>query len=85
MRERTGFLRYACSWLTEHQSNDVPWSAGADIKELRELTFVEAYMNNFLQDLNDAVTTTRKPIIAAVSGYAVRKSATDSLVVSDDD
>ena len=46
-------------------------SAGADIKELKELTFVRAYMDNFLQNVNDGVVAVRKPIIAAVNGYAV--------------
>ena len=47
-------------------------SAGADIKELNQLTFVKAYMDKFLQNLNDGVEAVRKPIIAAVNGYAVR-------------
>ncbi|KAH8114568.1 enoyl-CoA hydratase [Phellopilus nigrolimitatus] len=45
--------------------------AGADIKELRDLTFVDAYMKKFLQNLNDGVVAVRKPIIAAVNGYAL--------------
>jgi enoyl-CoA hydratase/carnithine racemase len=49
-------------------------SAGADIKELNQLTFVKAYMDKFLQNLNDGVVAVRKPIIAAVNGYAVRQA-----------
>ena len=46
-------------------------TAGADIKELKELTFVNAYMTRFLQSLSDGVSAVRKPVIAAVNGYAV--------------
>lgn len=45
--------------------------AGADIKELEKLTFVDAYMGNFLQSLADGIAAARKPVIAAVNGYAV--------------
>ncbi|PAV16911.1 enoyl- hydratase [Pyrrhoderma noxium] len=45
--------------------------AGADIKELRSLTFVNAYMNKFLQNLNDGLSSLRKPVIAAVNGFAL--------------
>ncbi|THH10481.1 hypothetical protein EW145_g1309 [Phellinidium pouzarii] len=46
------------------------FSAGADIKELNDLTFVNAYMCKFLQNLNDGIAAIRKPILAAVNGYA---------------
>lgn len=45
--------------------------AGADIKELKNLTFVRAYMDRFLQNLNDVIANIRKPILAVVNGYAV--------------
>ncbi|KAI5117921.1 hypothetical protein M0805_002000 [Coniferiporia weirii] len=45
--------------------------AGADIKELKELTFIKAYMSKFLQNLNDGLAAVQKPIIAAVNGYAL--------------
>lgn len=48
--------------------------AGADIKELRNLTFVKAYMDNFLQDVGNQFAAIRKPVIAAVNGYAVGKA-----------
>ncbi|KAF8609149.1 enoyl-CoA hydratase/isomerase [Ceratobasidium sp. AG-I] len=47
------------------------FAAGADIKELEKLTFVDAYMGNFLQSLADGITAARKPVIAAVNGYAL--------------
>ncbi|EJC98160.1 enoyl-CoA hydratase [Fomitiporia mediterranea MF3/22] len=51
--------------------NERVFCAGADIKELKELTFVNAYMTRFLQNLNDGVSAVRKPVIAAVNGYAL--------------
>jgi enoyl-CoA hydratase/carnithine racemase len=46
--------------------------AGADIKELQLLDFAKAYAINFLQPLNRGVGAVRKPVIAAVNGFAVR-------------
>lgn len=44
--------------------------AGADIQEMKQLTFVKAYTNNFLADLDNGIKAIRKPIIAAINGYA---------------
>ncbi|NVK36151.1 MAG: enoyl-CoA hydratase [Rhodobacteraceae bacterium] len=46
------------------------FAAGADIKEMSELTYVEAYVNDFISSW-EGVANARKPIIAAVSGYAL--------------
>ena len=46
--------------------------AGADIQEMKQLTFVKAYTNNFLANLDNGIKAIRKPIIAAINGYAVR-------------
>jgi len=46
------------------------FAAGADIKEMKDKTFTEAYKENFLKDWGK-VAETRKPIISAVSGYAL--------------
>jgi len=46
------------------------FAAGADIKEMKDKSFAEVYTNQFLADWQD-ITSTRKPIIAAVSGYAL--------------
>ncbi|CAE6522810.1 unnamed protein product [Rhizoctonia solani] len=51
--------------------NERVFAAGADIKELEKLTFVNAYMGNFLQSLADGIAAARKPILAAVNGYAL--------------
>ena len=47
-------------------------AAGADIRELKELDFIKAYSTNFLQGLTNGLAAARKPIIAAVNGFAVR-------------
>lgn len=47
-----------------------PLAAGADIKEMQNKTFQECYSSSFLAGW-DKVSTIRKPIIAAVNGYAV--------------
>jgi enoyl-CoA hydratase len=46
------------------------FAAGADIKEMNHLTFVEAYRFNYAAGW-DAVAAIRKPLIAAVSGFAL--------------
>ena len=46
------------------------FAAGADIKEMQPITFVSAYLSDFLGGW-EAIAATRKPIIAAVSGYAL--------------
>ncbi|WP_334175647.1 enoyl-CoA hydratase [Pseudoxanthobacter sp.] len=46
------------------------FAAGADIKEMAELGFIEAYTHDFLGGW-DRVSHTRKPVIAAVAGYAL--------------
>ncbi|KZS93552.1 enoyl-CoA hydratase/isomerase [Sistotremastrum niveocremeum HHB9708] len=45
--------------------------AGADIKELKGLDFITAYTSNFLVNLTQKVAAVRKPLIAAVHGYAL--------------
>jgi len=46
------------------------FAAGADIKEMKDKTFADAYKTNFLGSWT-RVTSMRKPIIGAVSGYAL--------------
>ena len=46
------------------------FAAGADIKEMREYSFSEMYQNNWFAEW-DQINQIRKPIIAAVSGYAL--------------
>ncbi len=45
--------------------------AGADIKEMSNQTFIEIFKDNFIGRWSE-ITLIRKPIIAAVNGFAVR-------------
>jgi len=47
------------------------FAAGADIKQMREMTFMDAYNRNFITGTWEKVATTRKPVIAAVAGFAL--------------
>lgn len=46
------------------------FAAGADIKEMADLTFPNIYLDDFF-NLADRIAQRRKPLIAAVSGYAL--------------
>ncbi|MFM9861086.1 enoyl-CoA hydratase [Pseudoxanthobacter sp. M-2] len=46
------------------------FAAGADIKEMADLDYISAYRGNFIAPW-DQVAETRKPLIAAVAGYAL--------------
>ena len=46
------------------------FAAGADIKEMADKTFIEAYLGNFAGDW-DRAAKARKPIVAAVAGFAL--------------
>ena len=46
------------------------FAAGADIKEMAELTYPQIYLDDLFSD-SDRVAARRKPIIAAVSGFAL--------------
>jgi enoyl-CoA hydratase len=47
------------------------FAAGADIKEMAEKTFVDVYAGDFFAADAEAIMRVRKPIIAAVAGYAL--------------
>ena len=47
------------------------FAAGADITEMAELTFTEMFMSDRFTGDMEAIARVRKPIIAAVSGYAL--------------
>jgi enoyl-CoA hydratase len=51
--------------------SDKAFAAGADIKEMSEKTFVDMFGADFFTSDSEAVLRVRKPIIAAVSGYAL--------------
>ena len=46
------------------------FAAGADVREMKDKTFTDVYLNDFLSAW-DKVTEFRKPIIAAVSGFCL--------------
>ena len=47
------------------------FAAGADITAMAKLTFTEVYRNDFITRNWEALKTVRKPVIAAVSGFAL--------------
>jgi enoyl-CoA hydratase len=50
--------------------SDKAFAAGADIKELADKTFVEAFLGDFAANWHGAAAV-RKPVIAAVAGFAL--------------
>ena len=47
------------------------FAAGADITEMKDMSFTDVFSGNLFVAEAGAVTSARKPIIAAVSGYAL--------------
>lgn len=47
------------------------FAAGADIKEMSSKTYAEMFTENFFAQAADRIARFRKPIVAAVSGYAL--------------
>ena len=47
------------------------FSGGADVKEIKDKTFPESYYEDFISRNWERASRLRKPIIAAVAGYAV--------------
>jgi len=56
-----------CAIIT---GNDKAFAAGADIKEMGDQGFADMYGSNFFGGY-ERVSATRKPVIAAVAGYAL--------------
>lgn len=69
---RAGCVPHARLWRQggKRYPTSIPVAAGADIKEMQNKTFQECYSSSFLVNW-DKVSIIRKPIIAAVNGYAV--------------
>ena len=57
----------ACTVITGRQK---AFAAGADVKEMAEKTYFEAYLGKFLDGWT-RISETRKPVIAAVSGFCL--------------
>ena len=56
-----------CTVIT---GNEKAFAAGADVKEMAEKTYVESYLGKFLDGWT-RISETRKPVIAAVSGFCL--------------
>lgn len=78
----TQLLRELCQALEDADKNDKArcivitgsekaFAAGADIKEMSVMGFGDVFSINLFADANDRITKIRKPIIAAVAGYAL--------------
>ena len=50
--------------------NEKAFAAGADIKEMADKPFIEAYLGDFVSNW-DAVARARKPVVTAVAGFAL--------------
>jgi enoyl-CoA hydratase len=57
----------ACVIIT---GSEKAFAAGADIKEMQSKSYMDAFMGNFAADW-DRVARMRKPVIAAVAGFAL--------------
>jgi enoyl-CoA hydratase len=51
--------------------SDKAFAAGADIREMAEKSFVDVYTGDFFGPAAEAILRIRKPIVAAVAGYAL--------------
>ncbi|MBN9556738.1 MAG: enoyl-CoA hydratase [Alphaproteobacteria bacterium] len=51
--------------------SDRAFAAGADIKEMSGQSYMDMYKANFFAAANDRIVAIRKPIIAAVAGWAL--------------
>ena len=68
LREAEKNEKVRCVILT---GSEKAFAAGADISEMAEKTFVEAFMGDMFGEDIGTMLRCRKPIIAAVSGYAL--------------
>ncbi len=57
-----------CMVLT---GSEKAFAAGADIKEMQSKGFMDVYMGNFITSSWETLAKARKPIVAAVAGYAL--------------
>src|SRR5712692_1214619 len=51
--------------------SDKAFAAGADIKEMASRSYIDVYLNDFITNGWERVSTCRKPVVAAVAGYAL--------------
>ncbi len=78
----TQLLSELCRALEDADANDKvrcivitgsekAFAAGADVKEMSEMSFGQVFTVNLFSDASDRIMRIRKPIIAAVAGYAL--------------
>ncbi len=51
--------------------SDKAFAAGADIKEMKDRSYIDVYMTDFITKGWQRIAQCRKPVIAAVAGYAL--------------
>ncbi|MFY1706920.1 enoyl-CoA hydratase [Tritonibacter scottomollicae] len=68
LEEADASEKVRCIVLT---GSEKAFAAGADIKEMSEMSYVDVFTSNLFAAANDRISAIRKPIIAAVSGYAL--------------
>ena len=51
--------------------SDKAFAAGADIKEMKSKSYMDVYMSDFITAEWERISRCRKPVIAAVAGYAL--------------
>ena len=61
-------IEIGCMIIT---GSEKAFAAGADIKEMQSKTYMDAYLDDFITVAWEHISKIRKPIIAAVSGYAL--------------
>jgi len=66
-----GFERDAAIGAIVLTGSEKAFAAGADIKEMAAQSFVDCYLSDFITNGWERITTCRKPIIAAVAGFAL--------------
>ena len=77
-----GLVRDMCAALDTYEENaniraivltgsEKAFAAGADIKEMVGMDYMDAYLTDFITVGWERVTNCRKPVIAAVAGYAL--------------
>lgn len=78
----TQVLSELCTALEEADANDKvrcmvitgsekAFAAGADIKQMSEMSFADVFGVNLFAEASNRLTAIRKPVIAAVAGYAL--------------
>jgi enoyl-CoA hydratase len=67
----TGFERDEAIGCIVITGNDKAFAAGADIKAMKDWGYMDVYRSDYITSEWETVTRIRKPVIAAVAGYAL--------------